>query len=89
MQYTYMKAQTREQEGAGSAERNRRVMSRMASFCLKYPKPKSVPDLYRRVQVVMSDGATVWLPSATRLPSNVLQLEMDTANHPVFLVSAH
>ena len=44
-----------------------------------------VANLYRRVRVVMSDGATYWVPSATRLVGNTLQLERDTANHPVFL----
>ena len=45
-----------------------------------------MPNLYRRVQVVMSDGATYFVPTATRLVTNMMMLERDTANHPVFLV---
>jgi len=36
-------------------------------------------------QVVMSDGATFRIPSATRLVGNTLPLERDSANHPVYL----
>eukprot|EP00966_Prymnesium_polylepis_P008673 199986-Prymnesium_polylepis.1 len=52
------------------------------------PLRKDMPNLYRRVQVVMTDGATYWVPSATRLVTNLMQLERDPANHPVFLVRA-
>mmetsp|Transcript_27408 Transcript_27408/g.45687 ORF Transcript_27408/g.45687 Transcript_27408/m.45687 type:complete len:95 (+) Transcript_27408:38-322(+) len=43
------------------------------------------PDLYRMVTVVMSDGATYRIPKAVRIVGNVLQLDRDTSNHPVFL----
>ena len=43
------------------------------------------PALYRTMRVVMSDGSTYLAPSAVRQVGNMLQLERDTANHPVFL----
>ncbi|KAL1526285.1 hypothetical protein AB1Y20_015003 [Prymnesium parvum] len=49
------------------------------------PLRRDMPNLYRRVQVVMSDGSTYWIPTATRLVANLMILERDTANHPVFL----
>jgi len=44
------------------------------------------PNLYRMVTMVMSDGATIRVPSAVRMVGNTLQLERDPHNHPVFLV---
>ena len=34
----------------------------------------------------MSDGATFNIPAAVRMVGKTLQLERDTANHPVYLV---
>lgn len=49
------------------------------------PNPRLVPSLYRTVTVVMSDGSTYRAPSAVRAVGSMLQLERDTANHPVYL----
>ena len=43
------------------------------------------PNLYRSVRVVMSDGSTYRQPSAVRMVGDLLALERDTANHPVYL----
>ena len=43
------------------------------------------PSLYRTVQVVMSDGSTFKTLSAVRQVGDILQLERDPANHPIFL----
>ncbi len=47
------------------------------------PRP-AVPNLYRTLRVVMSDGSTYTAPSAVRTPGNNLLLERDPANHPAF-----
>ena len=43
------------------------------------------PNLYRTVRIVMSDGSTYCQPSAVRMVGDLLALERDSANHPVFL----
>ena len=43
------------------------------------------PNLYRTVRVVMSDGSTFLQQSAVRQVGEMLPLERDVANHPVYL----
>ena len=43
------------------------------------------PNLYRTVRVVLSDGSTFRQPSAVRMVGEMLALERDTSNHPVYL----
>ena len=49
------------------------------------PFMKFRPNLYRTVRVVLSDGSTFRQPSAVRQVGEMLALERDTANHPVYL----
>ena len=49
------------------------------------PFMKFRPNLYRTVRVVLSDGSTFRQPSAVRQVGEMLALERDAANHPVFL----
>lgn len=48
---------------------------------------KLKPNLYRTLTVILSDGSTFRMPSAVRMVGNALQLERDTANHPVYQAS--
>merc|ERR1712087_7932 len=52
---------------------------------LVMPKLTLRPNLYRRVCVVMSDGSTFTSFSAVRQVGDILALERDTANHPIYL----
>ena len=64
--------------------------SRKAPACslrtqTKMPLARLRPNLYRSVRVVMSDGSTFRQPSTVRMVGDLLALERDAANHPVFL----
>ena len=45
------------------------------------------PNLYRTLRVVLSDGSTFRVPAAVRLVGNILQLDRDPTNHPVYQVA--
>ena len=66
-----------------SKEQSIHISSCSSSPMPPLPKP-AVPNLYRTLRVVMSDGSTYTAPSAVRTPGNNLLLERDPANHPAF-----
>jgi hypothetical protein len=68
----------------------KRASSRKVPACslrtqTKMPLARLRPNLYRSVRVVMSDGSTFRQPSTVRMVGDLLALERDAANHPVFL----
>ena len=63
----------------------RRASARPSAHAHKMPIFRLRPNLYRSVRVVMSDGSTYRQPSAVRMVGDLLALERDAANHPVYL----